>query len=374
MPDLRSRVTIMAVGVNKYRDSHLKGLKGPHRDLDNLRNLLVKNPKTAIYQSKQFIELRDPDSFELRTKINEYVMSRSAEGDIFLFYFSGHGVPIGRDDFGFCTTDTIVHPKSGITLPLSVVKFSEILSSLNPGNIIPVIIIDACYSGIAGKRLTIPPVEAISTIQNQVHTMSASSYGLLCSCSELDTSIDTASGGIFSKYLVEILSEGFPSSEINSHELTLQDIFPKLNEKVLGYSGDTIPRLYLGPTLPKLPLAHNSQFKARKLPLTPQYIKILEALWNNGNERILSPEEISQLCGKGAYGNHSKLSLEPWGLVENVDDNPKKRRLTLRGKQFIQNKLSVPRTIVQDPQTKKATAAENSILVNYKNYLHRRDS
>jgi uncharacterized caspase-like protein len=189
MPDLRSRVTIMAVGVNKYRDSHLKNLKGPHQDLDNLRNLLVKNPKTAIYQPKQFIELRDPDSFELRTKINEYVMSRSPEGDILLFYFSGHGVPIGRDDFGFCTTDTIVHPKSGITLPLSVVKFSEILSSLNPGNIIPVIIIDACYSGIAGKRLTIPPVEAISTIQNRVYTMSASSYCLLCSCSELDTSM-----------------------------------------------------------------------------------------------------------------------------------------------------------------------------------------
>jgi hypothetical protein len=358
----------MAVGVNKYRDSHLKGLKGPHRDLDNLRNLLVKNPKTAIYQPEQFIELRDPDSFELRMKINEYVMSRPAEGDIFLFYFSGHGVPIGRDDFGFCTTDTIVHTKSGITLPLSVVKFSEILSSLNPGNIIPVIIIDACYSGIAGKRLTIPPVEAISTIQNRVHTMSASSYCLLCSCSELDTSIDTTTGGVFSKYLVEILSKGFSSSEINSNELTLQDIFPKLNEMVLGYSGDTIPRLYLGSTLPRFPLTRNPKFKARKLTLTPLYIKLLEALWNNGNEQALSPEEISQQCGKGAYGNHNKLSLEPWQLVENVG-NSRNRRLTQRGKQFLANKLSVPKTIVQDPQTKRAIAAENSELVNYKYFV-----
>lgn len=370
MQDIKSRITIMAVGVNNYRN--LRKLFGAYQDLDNLKFLLTENPRTAIYAPQQFIELRDPDSSELRTKINEYVINRSAEGDIFLFYFSGHGVAIGRDDFGFCTTDTIIDQKSGIILPLSVVKFSEILSTINSANIIPVVFIDACYSGVAGKRLVIPPIEAISTIQTQVHTVSASSYGLLCSCSELDTAIDTSNGGIFSKYLVEILSEGFPASEINSHELTLQDIFPKLNEKVLGYSGDMIPRLYLGSTLPILPLTLNPKFKSRKLSLTPQYIKILESLWNNGNERILSPEEIRQLCGNGAYGNHSKLSLEPWRLVEN-SKNTRKRKLTQRGKQFLQNKLSVPKTIVQDPETNRATSAENSTFVNYSDYLNKKD-
>ena len=167
---------------------------------------------------------------------------------------------------------------------------------------------------------------------------------------------------------MEILSEGFPSSEINSKELTLQDIFPKLNERALGNSEDTIPRLYLGPTLPKFPLTLNPQFKARKLSLTPQYITILEALWNNGNERSLSLDEIDRLCDKGAYGNHRKLSLDPWRLIED-GENSRYRKLTQRGKQFLANKLSVPKTVVQDPQTKKDIAAENSEFVNYEYYL-----
>lgn len=367
MQNFQSRVTIMAVGVSKYKDSHFKTLRGPHRDLENLRNLLVKNPKTAIYQSRQFIELRDPDSMELRKGINDYVMSRSAEGDIFLFYFSGHGVAIGRDDFGFCTTDSLVHDKSGVALPLSVVKFSEILATLNSANVTPVFIIDACYSGIAGKKLTIPPLDAITTIHDQIYTVKASSYALLCSCSELDTTIDTSSGGVFSKYLVELLNEGFSSNEINSDELTLQDISPKLNEMVLGYGGDTIPRLYIGPTLPEFALSKNPQFKASKLRLSPLYIRILEALWNNGKERTLSPEDIRRKCGIGAYANHNKLSLEPWQLVENVGRS-KNRRLTQRGKQFLENRLSIPKTIVLDPKTNKAIAAENTDFVTYKYY------
>jgi len=156
MVDLSSRVTVIAIGVNKYQDQRLRNLNGAHKDIEKLRILLTKNKKTAIFDLKQFLELRDPDSNEFRQTINEYVLSRSVDGDILILYFSGHGVAIGRDDFGFCTTDTIIHPVSGVVLPLSVVKFSEILQSVNTANVIPVIIIDACYSGIAGNYLRFP--------------------------------------------------------------------------------------------------------------------------------------------------------------------------------------------------------------------------
>ena len=215
MADSSSRVTILAVGVSYYSDPHFKELKGPKHDLENLKWLLVENSETALFDPKQFIELPDPDSSELRQFINEYIMGRSAEGDILIFYFSGHGVPIGRDDFGFCTSDTIVHPENGVTLPLSVVKFSEFLSSINIANIIPVVIIDACYSGIAGKQLLIPPIEVISNMQHQVHSIAASSYALLCACSANQTTIDSSTGGVFSHYLVDVASQGLSISEVN---------------------------------------------------------------------------------------------------------------------------------------------------------------
>lgn len=351
-----------------YSDCNIKPLRGPEQDVKNLKWLLVENTKTALYHPNQFIELANPDSSELRQFINEYVMGRSAEGDILVFYFSGHGVAIGRDDFGFCTTDTVVHPINGVTLPLSVVKFSELLSSIYLANVIPIIIIDACYSGIAGKSLNIPPIEVISNMQHQIHSFEASSCALFCSCSDTQLSTDTPAGGIFSYYLVEVASEGLSSNDgTNKQYLTLTDIYPLLSEKVLKYTGDTIPRLYVGPTLPAFPLVINTQFVVRRYSLSPTYIHILEELWNNGNEQSLSPEQIGKLCGHSAYCNHNKLSFAPWQLLETIP-NSRRRRLTERGRQFIRGDIEVPKVVLQDPRTNEVIAAENSEFVEYANF------
>jgi hypothetical protein len=92
---------------------------------------------------------------------------------------------------------------------------------------------------------------------------------------------------------------------------------------------------------------------------------IIDALWNNGNEQILTPRKILDLCGQGAYGNHQKLSLGPWDLVENSSGS-KNRRLTNRGRLFAQGKLKIPRTIEKDPVSGEWKAAPGSIDVDIK--------
>ena len=77
MIDLSSRVTIIAVGINKYQDHHLQNLRGAHKDVERIKNIFTKHKKTAIFNSKQFIELRDPTSAEFKEKINDYVLGRS---------------------------------------------------------------------------------------------------------------------------------------------------------------------------------------------------------------------------------------------------------------------------------------------------------
>jgi hypothetical protein len=368
MPDLIPRVTILAVGVSHYLDPALKTLSGPEHDLEKLKKLLVENKDTALYKPERFFELFDPSSSDLRKFISDYVVGRSADGDILVFYFSGHGVPIGRDDFGFCTTDTIIHSRTGVTLPLSVVKFRELLNSIHIANIVPVIIIDACYSGMAGKSLIIPAIETITGMEHQVHSLEASRYALLCSCADDQVSTDTASGGIFSCHLVDLAIRGLPLSEANKPDLTLKDIFPKLSEIVLSDTGNTVPRLYLGSTLPDFPLVRNSQYVSKRLSFSPTYLSILNALWNNGQERDLSPDEIGKLCSKSAYCNHNKLSFAPWDLVETVPES-RRRRLTERGRQFVLGKLDVPKMVVINPQTKEATPAENTKYVKYKDLV-----
>jgi hypothetical protein len=367
MADLSSRITIMAIGVNRYNDYYLPTLSGAHKDVEKIKGILTKNKKTSIYSLKQFIELKDPTSTEFKEKINEYVLDRSADGDILILYFSGHGVAVGRDDFGFCTTDTVIHPNSKVVLPLSVVRFSEILHTLNVANIIPVVIIDACYSGIAGKRLIIPPIEAISTIQNQIHTVAASSYALLCSCSELEPSVDTPDGGVFSSQLAKILTEGLEKHDADPSVLTLHDVFYILSENVLSTNVNTIPRLYLGPTLPKFPFALNTKFKTKSLVMSPMYISILDALWNNGTPKSLTPDEIKDICGNGAYGNHSKLSLDPWQLVYTIP-NPKRRKLTKRGELFMQDRIKIPKKITRDPASKKWIKLKDAEEISFSSF------
>lgn len=364
---LLSRVTILAVGVSHYNDPHFGDLRGTERDLERLHELLVENPSTALFKSQQFVDLINPDSNELRQFLSEYVMGRSAENDILLFYFSGHGVPIGRDDFGFCTTDTIIHPQTNLPLPLSVVKFSEFLNSISVANVIPIVVIDACYSGMAGRALRITPVEVIASINDQIHSVAASSYALLCSCADNQTTIDTPDGGLFSFYLHQVAAEGLPLTVRNESLLTLRDIFTRLQERVISYSGDVVPSLYLGPTLPEFPIVVNTQFSLRRYTLSNSYISIIMELWNGGDERELSPEEIRSLCGNGAYGNHNKLSFTPWDLVETVP-NSRRRRLTERGRLFVKNNLEVPKTVIQDPRTGHLIAAEGTPHLRYTDF------
>ena len=127
---------------------------------------------------------------------------------------------------------------------------------------------------------------------------------------------------------------------------------------------ETIPRLYLGPTLPVIPLALNAKFRIKSLILSPVYISFLEALWNKGKPRNLSPDNIRNICGNGAYGNHNKLSLEPWQLVDTIP-NTRMRRLTKRGEQFMQNTLKVPKKISKDPKSRKMVDAKNTEYVYY---------
>jgi hypothetical protein len=75
-------------------------------------------------------------------------------------------------------------------------------------------------------------------------------------------------------------------------------------------------------------------------------VECLRALWNSGNPIELQVSEIREL-GWGIYGNHNKLRLEPWALVE-VGETPKARRLTERGIQFMEGLIAVPRQIRLD--------------------------
>jgi hypothetical protein len=230
--ELITRVTVFAVGVENYE--HLRPLRGPGTDVEKIHELLVSSSTTAIFSESQFIKILDPTSEELRSRINSYTLGRSASGDILLFYFSGHGVSIGRDDFGFCTTDTVSHPGVDTALPFTVVKFSDLLATISIMGIIPIVIIDACYSGSAGSAL-ISPHEAISTMHNEIEKTNASNHALLCSCSDLQSSLDSPTGGLFSRCMFEVINTGIPNLRTGPYMIGLKDIYQPLTNLTMSH-------------------------------------------------------------------------------------------------------------------------------------------
>jgi hypothetical protein len=360
-----SRITIIAVGVENYK--HMPQLKGAKRDVENLHKLLVSSENTALFKDKQFVAKIDPTSSDLREIISAYTHERSALGDILIFYFSGHGVAIGHDDFGFCTNDTNFLIDDKAVLPLTTFRFSELLEALSIVDVAPVIIIDACYSGKAADAL-VPPSTAINSMHDKIKASSASNYALLCSCSDLQTSINIhQKGGLFSQGIFEIAKSGIDNKD---SLIGLKELFGPLKSFVETNADNSSPRLYLGETLMDLPVFKNVNFHhLPKLTSSEQsysfasHLKsVIMALWNNGNPREFRTGEILFFCGPGAYGNHSKLSLEPWQLVENHPSSSK-RRLTEKGLLFAQGKVKIPKTIKKDSSTGKWIAAPEAIEI-----------
>ena len=347
MADELSRVTIISVGCWEYQ--YLHPLTGPAQDIQFLKEILITDESLALFSPTQYIELTNPTSESMRQVINEYVYTRTAENDILLFYFSGHGSPIGSNDFAFCTTDT--KPVEGETyvLPMTAVKFTDILSTLWLKKVIPVFIIDACYSGAAGGSLSVAISQLVDDLKGEVQRKYAGSYALLCSAPTDEEVLDNpdGQGGFFSHTIVQIAQEGIDNPDRRSPTIYLEQVYPQLRHLAEQSAYTPYPMLFIGPTLPTFSIFKNIYFQPLEYRLQPHLVAVLRVLWNNGELQELRPGQIADQTGqKGSYGNHNKLSYSPWNLAETVTGS--RRRLNERGIEFMRGNLSVPRDIVFD--------------------------
>jgi hypothetical protein len=124
--------------------------------------------------------------------------------------------------------------------------------------------------------------------------------------------------------------------------------------------------LFIGPTLPEFSIVKNVYFEALEYRLQPHLVAVLRALWNNGEPRELRPRDILDITGlNGAYGNHRKLSFEPWDLVITVGN---RRKLNERGIAFMQGRLRIPRDIVLDTSRNIYIEKTGSEFISIENF------
>lgn len=358
--ELLSIVTIIAVGCDHYE--YLTTLSKVREDLNRFKQITCDS-KYSVYKESQYRELYDGTSTELREMIQNYLFERSADQDILILFFSGHGTAIGRDDFGFCMKDAILHPEDNVVLPTSVVKLSEIIGTLRIKDVSLVLIVDSCYSGMISKAAKISFANLSGEMSSSLVASSGNLFGLITSCTDLQQTKDI---GVISKALQDICEQGTASDSPYINLGQLSEDFAQIIDNHAG--GDSTSRVFIpSGRIYNIPIAENIQYFIPPEPVnvysfTNPYFKILLELWNDGSQIALSPSEILVKTGSAsAYGNHKKLSLSSWDLV--TDNNDGKRILTQRGIDFINGKLDIPKTIIENKVSRICKAAEGTLYL-----------
>ena len=197
-----------------------------------------------------------------------------------------------------------------------------------------------------------------------LHTYFAGSYALLASSSIETQAFETALGGYFTMVFHSITLNGL-ESETGRHDpfLTLENMSAALQDR-LSKDGHPLSRCYIGPDLPRVPIAKNLRFRPATEKFVPYMKRIVEYVWNNDNPRTITTDELLTSVGKGAYANHSKLSLEPWGLLEDCSDNST-RRLTDKGILFARGEIAIPQLIIKDSITWGWIPEPNTKMIKY---------
>ena len=344
----RAKTEVLLVGIEKYQ--YLKRLDGPSADIGFLEEALTAS-RISLFDKKRVKAHPDLTCEDFRNLIIDYAVGRSAKGDVLILYFSGHGCVISGNEFGYCFTDTRLNNDHQYPLPLSVVPFSEVIRTLELYDVYPVIIIDACYSGMA-----------VNVAQTELSLKASTPHAVISSSSYTSTSISEPEGGPFTTTLLEVLMTGLSEGEESLWPfITVGQLKEPLRSE-LSSRGLPLYQMTISNGLPPIPIARNVKFLPRTERFTPQYKGIILLLWNDGNPKPMNPNDFRERLGTGATNNHSKLSLSPWDLL--VDDNSNDLRiLTTRGREFAAGKLKIPKSILMNPETDEWEPAPDSALL-----------
>jgi len=339
------RTHVILSGVANYDE--LETIHGASFDLDMMSEIFTSQPDIALFEKPSVDILDDPTNNDFRECIANYTQTRTARGDILILYFSGHGCILPSGSFGFCLQDTRLSSKGDELFPISIVSIEDVLSTLSVSDIHPVFIIDACYSSAISSQ---SPSAGSHAMEDTLRKKYSGPFALLASSSSTTKSVDTPSGGPFTQALYNLIHTGLKDDVGQKSPYITLDILASPLREELTCHGVPLPRCVVGDNFPLVAIAKNKAFRQQTVRFSPYFKRIILFLWNNGAPREATRKDLTNGVGPGAYGNHSKLSLNPWGLVESTESN-KKRMLTRKGMKFAQGDIKIPKIICKNPIT-----------------------
>jgi len=272
----------LVVGISKYKNA--KDLPCCVNDAKAVKDIL----RTHSDEKLNFTIINP--TFDVATRnglLSEIkkLFSGSAETDIVLFYFSGHGgFDSDRKDGYIVTTDD----SAGNTI-----RMSEILSVVNASKIRnKVVILDCCHAGAMGNI-----TKTTAALEEGVTILSASKFD--------EISLSGNPYSVFTSLLLDALNGG--ATDLSGH-VTAGGVYAYI-DKALGPSGQR--PVFKTNTAQFLPL------RETKPPIALSILRKLSTYFNNATDDYgLNPSYEFTNIKDNEDGHRNQ---EPYALPKNVD-------------------------------------------------------
>ena len=250
------------VGINCYKDESITDLRWARRDAEELAAAI----NTRIESAERYVRLlvdEEATKTAILKAIGEELPRLESPKDLILLYFAGHGTPELAGSPDTSSRYLVAHDTeydsvfaTGIDMENDL---KRLLERLHKAGVV-VIILDACFSGLAGGRTFRGPKlqQTIQENRSQLITLKDLSLGegrviiAACKDNQVAREKNELKHGLFTHHLMEIIGQPEGGATVTL-ALLYDQILHRVEEASLGRQTPVLKGELAGARLPRLP-------------------------------------------------------------------------------------------------------------------------
>jgi uncharacterized caspase-like protein len=207
----RPNLWILAVGVNNYNSPDLRDLKYAVNDAREIVNFFKTQEGKAYNKVNSLLisdeEEKKPTAGNIINSLYDF-LGNATDEDVILLFLAGHGIKDARNNFFFCSSDTVINDDGSIQR-YNAIPASEIINIKNlPGK--KIIFIDSCHSeSVSNTRSVSTDNTALLRQLREPSTIVFTS----CTSNQLAHEYDAQQHGVFTYAILDGLRGAAASSD-----------------------------------------------------------------------------------------------------------------------------------------------------------------
>lgn len=255
----------LLIGVTRFSDPQLFGLRAPKSDVEALKDVLADPTRGGF---DEVVTSIDEDLLAIRDKVSALLEGRRPS-DLVLLYYSGHGIVDKGNNLFLATGETRAEKPRARSLPSSEVR--EMMEQSRAGRL--VVVLDCCHSGTftEGAKGRAAPVNEATFYPGE----GAEGHYVLTATNGLQYALDYESAGPddiesqpalsrFTSWLVDGLGRG--EAAPNKSFITLDDLYAYLCRRARQSGATMTPQRYVKRNSGELIIARNPSAQPPNIP------------------------------------------------------------------------------------------------------------